>query len=338
MSLAGSGGTLGETTEETRIVSGRRQSISAGEVGRQIVLIVLAALVYFGVRGFTEDRIDRAYANADALFRVEETLGIAWERGSQQLILDHSWLVTATNWVYVYGHWPVIAACGIALYLYRREQYVLLRNAMFISGLIGFAFFAGFPVAPPRFADVGVVDTVTQYSEGYRALQPPALTNKYAAFPSLHMGWNLLVGIVLFQATTHLAVRVFAVAMPVAMAFAVVATANHFVLDVVGGTIVVLVGLFAANRLNIRTMRREGERPERRFGPAWSPVRRRSPVGKLHPRTADGRSARRACDRGGCPPLSRAARGTPSEDARADSDPVGPVEAREPVRAAAPRR
>ena len=121
----------------------------------------------------------------------------------------------------------------IALYVWRHDRYVLLRNAMFISGLIGFLFFAGVPMAPPRMADPGVVDTVTEYSDGYRALQPPALTNKYAAFPSLHAGWNLLLGIVLFQATTHRAVRAFAVAMPAVMAFAVVASANHFVLDVV---------------------------------------------------------------------------------------------------------
>jgi len=315
-----------------------RRTSPAFAVAREAGLIVLAALVYFGVRGFTQDRVDRAFANADWLQRAEREIGIAWERAFQELVIEHGWLMTATNWVYVYGHWPVIVACGVALYVWRRDRYRLLRNAMFISGLIGFIFFAGFPVAPPRFADPSIVDTVTQYSEGYRALQPPALTNKYAAFPSLHAGWNLLVGIVLFQTTRHLAVRAFAVAMPVAMAFAVVATANHFVLDVVGGTVVVLIGLFAAHRLSVRTLRREGERPESRFRPARSPVCHRSPVRKLHPRTADGRGARRSGDRGRCAPLSAATGSAPPQDARTRSDPVGPVEDREPVRAAPPRR
>jgi hypothetical protein len=67
--------------------------------------------------------------------------------------------------------------------------------------------------------------------------------------PSLHFGWNLLVGVVLFAAFATLVVRVFAVLMPAAMAFAVVATANHFVLDVVVGLLVVLVGLAVALRL-----------------------------------------------------------------------------------------
>jgi hypothetical protein len=140
----------------------------------------------------------------------------------------------------------VILATGVALFVLRRDRYRLLRNAMFVSGAIGFLFFALFPVAPPRLLDLGLVDTVTQQSHSYRALQPPGLTNQYAAFPSLHAGWNVLLGIVLFGTTTQLAVRTFAVLSPVAMVIAVIATANHFVLDVAGGVVVVLAGLGAA--------------------------------------------------------------------------------------------
>ena len=161
-------------------------------------------------------------------------LGIAWEHDLQDLVLEHHWLLTATNWIYVYGHWPVIAACGIALYTWRRERYVLLRNAMFISGLIGFAFFAAFPVAPPRLADRD-----RRHGHGVLGELPGApaagADEQVRSLPSLHAGWNLLVGIVLFQATTRHAVRAFALAMPLAMAYAVVATANHFTLDVVAG-------------------------------------------------------------------------------------------------------
>jgi hypothetical protein len=298
-------------------------------------LIVVAAFLYFGVRGLTEGRIDHAFDNADRLIRLERLLGVAWERGVQQLILDHHFLVTATNWVYVYGHWPVILGCGVFLYARHRPQYRLLRNAMFISGLIGFFFFVTLPVAPPRLADPGVVDTVTQYSHGYRALQPTALTNQYAALPSLHAGWNLLVGIMLFQVATSAVLRAFAIAMPVAMAFAVVATANHYVLDVVLGTIIVLVGIAFAARFVPRTMD-ASERPRRRIErSARSPVRRRAPVRELPARVADSRGARRVGDRGRRAPLSRAARGAPLEDARPGPASVGPLEARESIRAAA---
>jgi membrane-associated phospholipid phosphatase len=70
--------------------------------------------------------------------------------------------------------------------------------------------------------------------------------------PSLHFGWNLLVGIVLFTAFGCLAIRIFALTMPIAMAFAVVATANHFVLDVVVGVVVVTAGLAFALALERR--------------------------------------------------------------------------------------
>jgi hypothetical protein len=80
------------------------------------------------------------------------------------------------------------------------------------------------------------VDTVTEQSQAYRALQPPGLTNQFAALPSLRLGWNVVVGIVLLTTTAHVAVRLFAVSSPLAMGFAVIATANHFVVDVAAGS------------------------------------------------------------------------------------------------------
>jgi membrane-associated phospholipid phosphatase len=129
---------------------------------------------------------------------------------------------------------------GALLFRHRREQYYTLRNACLLTGLLGLAIFALFPVAPPRLTDMPVVDTVTRGSPGYRQLLPPSFVNEYAAMPSFHAGWNLLVGIVVFRATRHWLLRGFAVGMPVAMALAVVATANHFVIDVVAGALIVV--------------------------------------------------------------------------------------------------
>ena len=303
---------------------------------REAALVAFAVVVYFGVRGLTDGRVEQAFANARELLRIEETLGVAWEVRIQAATLGHDVPTAFANWVYVYGHWPVIAACGVLLYVYRRDKYDLLRNAMIISGLIGFVFFAVVPMAPPRFVLPEIVDTVTESSSGYRALQPPALTNQYAALPSLHFGWNLLLGIVLFQATTRIPVRAFAVGMPVAMAFAVVATANHYVLDVALGAVVVLVGLAAAYLLRARTLG-EGDRPTGRSDPdAGRPLRGGASVGELAERSAGRRGAGSAVGRGRRAPSSRPARGAPPEDARPGSAPVGPVEAREPVGAQAP--
>ena len=203
-------------------------------------------LVYFGVRNLTAGAPDQAFANAERIADLESRLGIDWEHALQASIVGSHLLVMLANWVYIWGHWPVILSTAVVLYHWRRDRYYVLRNALFISGGIGFLFFAFFPVAPPRLLELGLVDTVSSQSHAYRALQPPGLTNQYASLPSLHMGWDLAVGIVLFTTTAHLAVRAFAVLAPLAMAFAVVATANHFVVDVAAGIAVVLVGLAGA--------------------------------------------------------------------------------------------
>jgi hypothetical protein len=213
---------------------------------REVVLVALAMLAYFGIRNVTAGSADAAAANAGWLLGVERDLGIAWEDGIQEAIVGDDTLVTLANWVYIWGHWPVILSAAIVLFVVRRERYFLLRNAFFISGAIGFLFYAFFPVAPPRLLDLGLVDTVTQRSDAYRALQPPGLTNQFAAFPSLHAGWNILLGVVLVLSSAAVLVRLFAILVPAAMSLAVVATANHFVIDVAGGLAVVLVGLLGA--------------------------------------------------------------------------------------------
>ena len=84
---------------------------------------------------------------------------------------------------------------------------------------------------------------MTLHAEGYRKALPPSFINEYAAMPSFHAGWNLLLGIELFRVSRNVALRAFAVLMPMAMAFSVVATANHFVLDVFAGAGVVVTAL-----------------------------------------------------------------------------------------------
>jgi membrane-associated phospholipid phosphatase len=135
------------------------------------------------------------------------------------------------------------------LFVRTPDRFRLLRDAMFISGGIGLLIFALYPVSPPRFGALEVVDTVSDRSRAYRTLQPPGLINPYAAMPSLHFGWNLLVGVIIWNSTRNRALRAFALVMPLLMAFAVVATANHYVVDVVVGGALALFGLLLAHRL-----------------------------------------------------------------------------------------
>ncbi len=230
---------------DTTSVGTRRAPAVVG-VARELAIVGFAAAVYGAVRAVTEGSAAQAVANAEAVERLERTLGIGWEQSVQSLVIGSGVLVRLVNWIYIWGHWPVIVAAATFLYVSRPTHYRVLRNAIITSGLIGFVFFYEIPTAPPRLVEIGLVDTVLQQSHAYRALQPPSLTNQYAAMPSLHFGWNLLVGIVIFAAFTSLAVRLFAIAMPLAMGFAVVATANHFVLDIAVSVVVVAVGLAVA--------------------------------------------------------------------------------------------
>jgi membrane-associated phospholipid phosphatase len=140
-----------------------------------------------------------------------------------------------------------------------RPEFLRLRDAMMVSGGLGMLVFVSYPAAPPRLLGTEYVDTVTESSSAYRYLQPPAFVNQYAAMPSLHVGWDLLASIAIFSASSYVVVRVLACLMPGLMAWAVIATGNHYLLDVVAGITLVMVGHAASLLLEHRRAR--GRRP-----------------------------------------------------------------------------
>jgi hypothetical protein len=215
----------------------------------QAMLVVTAVVVYFGVRGLTVGAPAIAEAHARTVMDLERALGLDLEAIAQAPFEHPGTLQTLANWVYIWGHWPVIVGTMLWLAFRHAEILLRLRDAMVVSGAMGMVVFASFPVAPPRLAGLGLVDTVTETSTAYRVLQPPGFTNQYAAMPSLHAGWDLLVGISLITAASSVALRLFGYLMPLLMSVAVVVTANHYVLDVVVGVAFVLVGHWAALRL-----------------------------------------------------------------------------------------
>lgn len=219
---------------------------------RQALLVGLAVLGYFGVRGLTEGDVAGANRNAEQVLRLENVLGIDLELSIQEAVLGNELLVNLANWIYIWGHWPVVIATLVWLAVTRRADYLELRNAMFISGAIGLVIYTSYAVSPPRLFGVEYIDTVTERSLSYRILQPPGLVNKYAAVPSLHFGWNLLVGLSWLKVSTTRLGTVAAIAMPAGMAFAVVATANHWTFDVIAGGIVALAGLVIAKAVGRR--------------------------------------------------------------------------------------
>lgn len=220
----------------------------ARTVGVQAMLIAVALLFYFAVRLLTAGGLGRASTNADQMVAVERSLGILWEPAMQNAVIDHKWLVTLANAFYVMGLWPLLAAVAVWLFARHREHFFVVRNAVFISGAIGLVLYASVPMLPPRLGVLPMTDTIMQRSEAYSSLQAAPLTNQYAAFPSLHVGFVLLAAIALVRAARRRIVRGLAMLIPIAMGLTVIVTANHYVLDVVFGVAVAVAGQCFAHR------------------------------------------------------------------------------------------
>jgi hypothetical protein len=222
----------------------------------EILFIVPAYAAYQLVRSAVGGRAGDAFDNASLLIDVERRLGIFYEAALQQYVLPKAWIVDLANYYYIYGHLPVIVIVAIWLYLRHRENYALFRNAFMLSGLFALVGFSMVPLAPPRYMpEFGFVDTIVQ-AQSYYVLQNPKIVNQYAAMPSLHFGWDLLVVIAVGTCTSRRWLRYAVVILPLFTLSGIVLTANHYFLDAVGGAAVALAGLGIALLLR-RGIRRE---------------------------------------------------------------------------------
>ena len=213
---------------------------------KEAALILGAYFAYFGVRAISEGSSSIALQNARLLIELEKNVGIFVEPSIQGVLLSSEAFMDIMNWIYIWGHWPVIGAVAIWLFARKPGAYRTYRNALLISGGIGLIFYISFPAAPPRFTNLGLVDTVFSQSSVAQLMQPTSFTNEYAAFPSLHFGWSLLMATAIFREAKRQRVRVVAWLLPLGMFVSIVATANHFVVDALAGGIVALIGLRAA--------------------------------------------------------------------------------------------
>ncbi|MDZ7728779.1 MAG: phosphatase PAP2 family protein [Dehalococcoidia bacterium] len=117
-----------------------------------------------------------------------------------------------------------------------REQFVFVRNVMFLSMVMGLVFYYLLPAAPPRLMalhghELGFVDTVFGTETMVNYAQPSLILNEYAAIPSFHFGWIALASAAMWVNTRSAAVRAAAVALTLVMSWAIVASANHLVID-----------------------------------------------------------------------------------------------------------
>lgn len=218
--------------------------------GAEILLLASALPLYYLVRGITATNVDESVQRGIALINVEKSLGIFWEVELQSWVLSYEWLLKVLNNFYLFGHLPVIGTLAVWLYFWHRPQYLFMRNAFLISGAIALMFYVNFPTAPPRLLpealNFGFVDTVANQYQESKPLTPSWFVNEYAAFPSMHIGWNLLVGLAVWLATKNIFIRAFAFLMPLAMMADIVLTANHYIIDGIAALPVIFVAIAIA--------------------------------------------------------------------------------------------
>jgi PAP2 superfamily len=196
---------------------------------------------YLAVRGSTIGDGETAAANAADLVGIERTLSLFHEATLQRALSFASEFFSA---YYMLGFGPLIAAVLIWLGLRDRDRYRELRTLLFASLALAVVFYIGFPTAPPRLVpELGIADTVGLSGHDTGSFAGIRF-NPYAAMPSMHVGWSLLVGVVGFRAARRLPLRLFFALHPLLMAVTVTATGNHYFADSAAGAAIALLTLW----------------------------------------------------------------------------------------------
>jgi len=241
----------------------------------ELGFVAAAVACYLVVRAYTADRTAEAVSNAQGLLARERQLGVDWEHQVQDATMSVPGLSEFFTQFYIWGYLPTLIVVTIWLYVRHRESYRTLRTALLASGVAGLAAYAFYPCAPPWIADAGFTDTVTE-GPFLSVARPPDITNHLGAFPSFHVGWVILAGIVVFSATRSRLVRALCVLHPAAMSYAVVSTGNHWVLDIPAGVLLAVVGLVAGRYVARATGRWRDHHPAALPDELVSGVRTRS--------------------------------------------------------------
>lgn len=237
------------TYQESPTVWLRLRSFVRSRYVREPLIIAVAYLFYYMARHVADDARP-AFDNARALMRVEANMGILKELSVQSATISYDIVVHLFNIIYFYGHFPMIAAVGVYLFIKNPRVYTITRNSFLISGSVAVIFFALYPVAPPRLAMDGIVDTLALTIPLHYDQSP--LVNPYAALPSMHVGWMLLIALGLFQSIKQPQLRYAVLLLPPMMLIATVITGNHFFVDGVAGLALSAVAFVVALWLHER--------------------------------------------------------------------------------------
>jgi hypothetical protein len=223
------------------------------DVLRQIALVGLAYGAYSLVRGLVSGDTTSAFQHARDLIGVERSLHVFVEPSIQAWASSSHLLMDFSSWLYVNAQTSITLTALIYLYVRHNRSFYFVRNMFAIAMLIALVGYAVFPTAPPRFLpEWGFIDSVSDLTGvhvSHASASMNALFNPYAAVPSMHVAFALMIGWPLASLSRTRVASVLWRLYPLLIAFVIVATANHFIVDAVLGAVTAGVSALGARRL-----------------------------------------------------------------------------------------
>ncbi len=233
-----------------RSVTGMKAALRTHSGITEIVLVVALYAMYEVVRGFGSTTLAAARSHTADIVALERYLGLFIERAVQHAVENLPAVPMLLGFAYMSLHFGATAAALIWVHRSHRDRFGLVRTTLVISTSISLAIYVLYPAAPPRLAGLGFADTVTEKA-GINLSSDAlgSLYNPFAAVPSLHFGYALLVGVTVAALARRRWVRWLGASYPPFMLFTIVATGNHFIFDAVAGGIVMVIAYLAARGL-----------------------------------------------------------------------------------------
>jgi hypothetical protein len=219
---------------------------------RQIVLFCGAYWLYRLVRGQVDGRAAIAFENARHLIGAEQSLGLFLEPAVHAWAEGRGWAIDAASWMYVNSHFTITTVTLAYLYLRRNERFYFVRNMFMIAMGIALVGYVAFPTAPPRLMpEWGFHDSVAELT-GVDAQASNALFNPFAAVPSMHVAFALMLAVPMASMARRRSVRLAWRCYPAVVTFVVIATANHWWLDALLGAATAAAAALGAQALLAR--------------------------------------------------------------------------------------
>jgi PAP2 superfamily protein len=223
------------------------------DVLRQVSLFLSAYFAYRLVRGLVEGRATAAFQHARELISIERTLHLFVEPSVQAWASGSHFVMVTASWLYVNGQTSITIGALLYLYLRHNRSFYFVRNMFMIAMAIALVGYTVFPTAPPRFMpEWGFIDSVSEMTGmhfSHASASMTALLNPYAAVPSMHVAFALMIAWPLARLARSPAVRIAWVAYPFLIGFVIVITANHFIADALLGALTAGASAYGASWL-----------------------------------------------------------------------------------------